>query len=60
MLKNYVKYFQVNFNGVQQFVKEQFFLNDLREINNINGCLPANLSQNKKITLDSKYTLQVF
>lgn len=63
-LRECIEYFfsqnqQVNFNGVQQFVKEQFFLNDLREINNINGCLPANLSQNKKITLDSKYTLQL-
>ncbi|XP_051175771.1 recQ-mediated genome instability protein 1-like [Leptopilina boulardi] len=63
-LRDCIEYFcsensQVNFNNVQQFVKEQFLLSDLREINNINGCLPPNLSEKPKTILDSKYTLQL-
>ncbi|XP_012275130.1 recQ-mediated genome instability protein 1 [Orussus abietinus] len=44
---------------IQEFVVSQWLLSDLREINNDNGCLPKNLSQQKHTVLSNKYILQV-
>ncbi|XP_033347932.1 recQ-mediated genome instability protein 1-like isoform X2 [Bombus vosnesenskii] len=44
---------------ILQFVKEQWQLGDLRKINNENGCLPCNLSDQKFIILSGNYILQV-
>lgn len=44
---------------ILQFVKEQWQLSDLRKINNENGCLPCNLSDQKCIILSGNYILQV-
>ncbi|XP_068982486.1 recQ-mediated genome instability protein 1-like isoform X3 [Bombus flavifrons] len=44
---------------ILQFVKEQWQLSDLRKINNENGCLPCNLSDQKFIILSGNYILQV-
>ncbi|XP_076750136.1 recQ-mediated genome instability protein 1 [Xylocopa sonorina] len=44
---------------ILQFVKVQWQLSDLREINNINGSLPINLSQKKFLILSENYILQV-
>ncbi|XP_017891313.1 recQ-mediated genome instability protein 1-like [Ceratina calcarata] len=44
---------------ILKFVRDQWHLSDLREINNENGCLPRNLSQQPFITLPEKYILQV-
>ncbi|XP_031831640.1 recQ-mediated genome instability protein 1 [Nomia melanderi] len=44
---------------IVQFVKVQWQLSDLREINNENGSLPPNISQHKFITLSENYILQV-
>lgn len=55
----HVFYFQPSTEEIFQFVKVQWQLSDLREINNQNGCLPPNLSQQKFITLSENYILQV-
>ncbi|XP_033218379.1 recQ-mediated genome instability protein 1-like isoform X2 [Belonocnema kinseyi] len=62
-LRECVEYFisthpQARAEAVQTFVQEQFLLTDLREINNDSGCLPPNLAQQHKTTLNGKYTLQ--
>ncbi|KAK1132769.1 hypothetical protein K0M31_014145 [Melipona bicolor] len=44
---------------ILQFVKVQWQLSDLREINNENGSLPHNLSEQKFIVLNENYILQV-
>ncbi|XP_076165965.1 uncharacterized protein LOC143145965 isoform X2 [Ptiloglossa arizonensis] len=44
---------------ILQFVKVQWQLSDLREINNENGSLPRNLSQQKCIILSENYILQL-
>ncbi|XP_034192967.1 uncharacterized protein LOC117610104 [Osmia lignaria lignaria] len=44
---------------ILQFVKVQWQLSDLREINNENGSLPPNISQHKFIVLTENYILQV-
>ncbi|CAL7950896.1 unnamed protein product [Xylocopa violacea] len=44
---------------ILQFVKVQWQLSDLREINNKNGSLPVNLSQKKFLILSENYILQV-
>ncbi|XP_076233777.1 uncharacterized protein LOC143178808 [Calliopsis andreniformis] len=48
-----------NDNEILEFVKVQWQLSDLREINNENGSLPRNLSQQKLVTLSENYILQV-
>ncbi|XP_018055829.1 PREDICTED: recQ-mediated genome instability protein 1-like isoform X2 [Atta colombica] len=42
-----------------EFVEGQWQLSDLREINNENGCLPRNLTQQTHIVLTGIYILQV-
>ncbi|XP_058789973.1 recQ-mediated genome instability protein 1-like [Phymastichus coffea] len=44
---------------ITAFVILQWNLNDMREVNNENGCLPRNLINQKCITLPGKYILQV-
>ncbi|CAD6225406.1 GSCOCG00005663001-RA-CDS [Cotesia congregata] len=64
-LKDCVGYYstEVNPQAVQaeivKFVKDQWILSDLREINDQRGCLPENLAQQKMITLPGTYILQV-
>nr|XP_012154012.1 PREDICTED: recQ-mediated genome instability protein 1-like isoform X1 [Megachile rotundata] len=48
-----------SFKEILQFVKVQWQLSDLREINNENGSLPHNISQHKFIVLSENYILQV-
>ncbi|XP_008546115.1 recQ-mediated genome instability protein 1 [Microplitis demolitor] len=64
-LKDCVDYYttEVNPQAVQaeivKFVKDQWILSDLREINNQRGCLPKNLAQQKVTSLPGVYILQV-
>ncbi|KAG8041777.1 hypothetical protein G9C98_007081 [Cotesia typhae] len=64
-LKDCVGYYttEVNPQAVQaeivKFVKDQWILSDLREINDQRGCLPENLAQQKVTTLPGTYILQV-
>ncbi|XP_076637320.1 uncharacterized protein LOC143349730 isoform X2 [Colletes latitarsis] len=46
-------------NEIMQFVKVQWQLSDLREINNENGSLPRNISQKNCVILSDNYILQV-
>ncbi|XP_043500021.1 recQ-mediated genome instability protein 1-like isoform X2 [Polistes fuscatus] len=47
------------YNEILKFVKTQWQLSDLREINNDNGCLPKDLSKCLKRVLHGSYILQV-
>ncbi|XP_043255749.1 recQ-mediated genome instability protein 1-like isoform X1 [Colletes gigas] len=46
-------------NEIMQFVKVQWQLSNLREINNENGSLPRNISQKNCVILSENYILQV-
>ncbi|XP_034940689.1 recQ-mediated genome instability protein 1-like [Chelonus insularis] len=63
-LRDCVDYYQSEHSDatnaeILAFVISQWQLSDLREINNENGCLPKNLSQQKLTTLSGTYILQI-
>ncbi|KAK2585704.1 hypothetical protein KPH14_010317 [Odynerus spinipes] len=63
-LRDCIEYFisennSITYKEILKFVKTQWQLSDLREINNDNGCLPRNLDQQKNIVLNGTYILQM-
>ncbi|EFN69074.1 Protein RMI1-like protein [Camponotus floridanus] len=64
-LQDCIKYFirdknhEVTDRHILEFVEGQWQLSDLREINNVNGCLPRNLIQQVHTVLTGTYILQV-
>ncbi|KAI4503263.1 hypothetical protein M0802_001485 [Mischocyttarus mexicanus] len=63
-LRDCIEYFTsenntVVYNELLKFVKTQWQLSDLREINNDNGCLPRTLNQQMSTVLHGSYILQV-
>lgn len=51
---------QIVYNEILKFVRTQWQLSDLREINNDKGCLPKNLKQQRSTMLYGTYILQVY
>ncbi|XP_035728452.1 recQ-mediated genome instability protein 1-like [Vespa mandarinia] len=63
-LRDCIEYFTsendaVIYNEILKFVRTQWQLSDLREINNDNGCLPRNLKQQMCTVLHGTYILQM-
>ncbi|KAL2731872.1 recQ-mediated genome instability protein 1-like isoform X1 [Vespula squamosa] len=63
-LRDCIEYFTsendtIVYNEILKFVRTQWQLSDLREINNDNGCLPRNLNQQTCTVLNGTYILQM-
>nr|XP_050867502.1 recQ-mediated genome instability protein 1-like isoform X1 [Vespula vulgaris] len=63
-LRDCIEYFTsendtIVYNEILKFVRTQWQLSDLREINNDNGCLPRNLNQQICTVLPGTYILQM-
>lgn len=59
LVKKIFCFIQPSQEEIITFVKNQWQLSDLREINNENGSLPKNLTNTKCTSLPGRYILQV-